>query len=41
MTELSRRLAAHIMTSLSSWAPGEAETFAHHLRRFTADGPFA
>ncbi|MFJ9822336.1 MarR family winged helix-turn-helix transcriptional regulator [Streptomyces sp. NPDC101151] len=38
--ELRARLAAHIMTSLSSWPPGEAETFARHLRRFTLEGPF-
>ncbi len=29
------------MASLSSWPPGEAETFARHLRRFTVEGPFA
>ncbi|MET9964172.1 MarR family transcriptional regulator [Streptomyces sp. NPDC006326] len=41
VTELRSRLAAHIMASLSSWPPGEAETFARHLRRFTSEGPFA
>lgn len=40
VAELRTRLAAHIMASLSSWPPGEAETFARHLRRFTSDGPF-
>ncbi|MEU7061730.1 MarR family transcriptional regulator [Streptomyces sp. NPDC046197] len=39
--ELRARLAAHITASLSTWAPGEAETFAHHLRRFTSEGPFS
>jgi hypothetical protein len=34
-------LATHITESLSSWPPGEAETFARHLRRFIAEGPFA
>ncbi|WP_189133199.1 MarR family winged helix-turn-helix transcriptional regulator [Wenjunlia tyrosinilytica] len=37
---LRRRLADRIAASLSSWPPGEAETFARHLRRFIADGPF-
>lgn len=41
VAELRARLAAHIMASLSSWPPGEAERFAHHLRRFTVEGPFA
>lgn len=41
VTELRTRLAAHITASLSSWPPGEAEAFAHQLRRFTAEGPFA
>ncbi|MCW7940775.1 MarR family transcriptional regulator [Streptomyces hygroscopicus] len=41
VAELRTRLAAHITTSLSTWPPGEAETFAHHLRRFTTQGPFA
>lgn len=41
VTELRARLAAHIMRSLSSWPPGEAESFARQLRRFTAEGPFA
>ncbi|MER7468276.1 MarR family transcriptional regulator [Streptomyces sp. NPDC097981] len=41
VAELRARLAAHIMASLSSWAPGEAERFAGDLRRFTAEGPFA
>ncbi|MEU5538164.1 MarR family transcriptional regulator [Streptomyces sp. NPDC020362] len=41
VTELRTRLADHIMASLSSWPPGEAETFARHLRRFTVEGPFA
>ncbi|MFE6738471.1 MarR family winged helix-turn-helix transcriptional regulator [Streptomyces tubercidicus] len=40
VTELRTRLAAHIMASLSSWPPGEAEAFARQLRRFIADGPF-
>ncbi|MGW7491367.1 MarR family winged helix-turn-helix transcriptional regulator [Streptomyces sp. NPDC054786] len=38
--ELRARLAAHIMASMSSWPPGEAERFAHHLRRFIVEGPF-
>ncbi|REK91271.1 MarR family transcriptional regulator [Streptomyces inhibens] len=38
--ELRTRLAAHITTSLSTWPPNEAETFAHHLGRFTSEGPF-
>ncbi|MGN5382331.1 MarR family transcriptional regulator [Streptomyces sp. MUSC 14] len=38
--ELRTRLAAHIMASLASWAPGEAEAFARNLRRFTLEGPF-
>jgi DNA-binding MarR family transcriptional regulator len=37
VAELRARLAAHIMTSLSSWPPGEAETFARHLRRFATE----
>ncbi|WP_326649760.1 MarR family winged helix-turn-helix transcriptional regulator [Streptomyces sp. NBC_01750] len=41
VAELRAHLAAHIMASLSSWPPGEAERFAHHLRRFTVEGPFA
>lgn len=41
VAELRARLAAHITASLSSWPPGEAEAFAHQLRRFTAEGPFA
>ncbi|MFF4602535.1 MarR family winged helix-turn-helix transcriptional regulator [Streptomyces sp. NPDC001339] len=40
VAELRTRLAAHITASLSSWPPGEAETFARQLRRFTLDGPF-
>lgn len=40
VAELRERLAAHIMASLSSWPPGEAEAFARQLRRFTVDGPF-
>ncbi len=40
VAELRARLAAHIMASLSSWPPGEAEVFAQHLRRFTVEGPF-
>ncbi len=40
VAELRARLAAHIMASLSSWPPGEAEAFAQHLRRFTVEGPF-
>lgn len=39
--ELRQRLAARIIESLSSWPPGEAETFARHLRRFITEGPFA
>lgn len=38
--ELRRRLATHITESLSSWPPGEAQTFARCLRRFIAEGPF-
>ncbi|MFD7020971.1 MarR family winged helix-turn-helix transcriptional regulator [Streptomyces sp. NPDC059161] len=38
---LRARLAAHITTSLSTWPPGEAEAFAHQLRRFIAEGPFS
>ncbi|KPI34228.1 transcriptional regulator, MarR family [Actinobacteria bacterium OV450] len=41
VAELRTRLAAHIMGSLSGWPPGEAAKFAHQLRRFTAEGPFA
>ncbi|MCS0600471.1 MarR family transcriptional regulator [Streptomyces sp. LP11] len=41
VAELRTRLAAHIMASLSAWPPGEAETFARQLRRFTLEGPFA
>ncbi|MFJ3518803.1 MULTISPECIES: MarR family winged helix-turn-helix transcriptional regulator [unclassified Streptomyces] len=41
VAELRARLAARITESLSSWPPGEAETFARHLRRFMAEGPFA
>ncbi|MEV7558371.1 MarR family winged helix-turn-helix transcriptional regulator [Streptomyces sp. NPDC048331] len=41
VAELRARLADHITTSLSSWPPGEAESFARHLRRFMAEGPFA
>ncbi|MFE1175724.1 MarR family winged helix-turn-helix transcriptional regulator [Streptomyces sp. NPDC058773] len=40
VAELRTRLAAHIMASLSSWPPGEAEAFARQLRRFTVEGPF-
>ncbi|MFF4444398.1 MarR family winged helix-turn-helix transcriptional regulator [Streptomyces sp. NPDC001502] len=40
VAELRVRLAGHIEASLSSWPPGEAETFARLLRRFTAEGPF-
>ncbi|SCK22921.1 DNA-binding transcriptional regulator, MarR family [Streptomyces sp. SceaMP-e96] len=40
VADLRARLAAHIMASLSSWPPGEAEAFAQHLRRFTVEGPF-
>ncbi|MEU8824736.1 MarR family transcriptional regulator [Streptomyces sp. NPDC048636] len=40
VAELRTRLADHIMDSLSSWPPGEAEAFARQLRRFTVDGPF-
>ncbi|MFE4873739.1 MarR family winged helix-turn-helix transcriptional regulator [Streptomyces sp. NPDC056682] len=41
VAELRARLAAHITTSLSTWPPGEAEAFAHQLRRFIAEGPFS
>lgn len=41
MAELRTRLADRITESLSSWPPGEAETFARHLCRFMAEGPFA
>ncbi|WP_030869871.1 MarR family winged helix-turn-helix transcriptional regulator [Streptomyces sp. NRRL F-2747] len=41
VAELRDRLAAHIMTSLSAWPPGEAERFAHDLRRFMTEGPFS
>lgn len=41
VAELRARLADHITASLASWPPGEAETFARHLRRFMAEGPFA
>ncbi|MFE9556770.1 MarR family winged helix-turn-helix transcriptional regulator [Streptomyces sp. NPDC006692] len=41
VAELRARLAAHITTSLSAWPPGEAEAFAHQLRRFLAEGPFS
>ncbi|MFF4104127.1 MarR family winged helix-turn-helix transcriptional regulator [Streptomyces sp. NPDC001903] len=39
--ELRSRLASHITASLSSWPPGEAERFAHDLRRFMTEGPFS
>jgi DNA-binding MarR family transcriptional regulator len=38
--ELRARLAERIKTSLSSWAPGEAESFARQLSRFITEGPF-
>ncbi|WP_414942019.1 MarR family winged helix-turn-helix transcriptional regulator [Amycolatopsis sp. cmx-11-51] len=38
--ELRRRLAAHITASLTTWPPGEAQTFARGLRRFVTEGPF-
>ncbi|MEU6478128.1 MarR family transcriptional regulator [Streptomyces sp. NPDC047017] len=41
VAELRTRLAAHIMASLSSWPPGEAEAFARRLRSFVDEGPFA
>ncbi|MFB0619344.1 MarR family winged helix-turn-helix transcriptional regulator [Streptomyces sp. AGS-58] len=41
VSELRARLAAHITAGLSAWPPGEAESFARHLRLFTTDGPFA
>lgn len=41
VAELRTRLADRITESLSSWPPGEAETFARHLCRFMAEGPFA
>ncbi|MCC0095717.1 MarR family transcriptional regulator [Streptomyces flavotricini] len=41
VAELRDRLAAHIMASLSSWPPGEAERFAHDLHRFMTGGPFS
>ncbi|MEV5943845.1 MarR family winged helix-turn-helix transcriptional regulator [Streptomyces sp. NPDC051994] len=41
VAELRARLAAHITRSLSTWPPGEAEAFAHQLRRFLAEGPFS
>ncbi|WP_327266625.1 MarR family transcriptional regulator [Streptomyces sp. NBC_01232] len=41
VAELRTRLADRITESLSSWPPGEAETFARHLRRFMGEGPFA
>ncbi|MEU9989314.1 MarR family winged helix-turn-helix transcriptional regulator [Streptomyces sp. NPDC048045] len=41
VAELRTRLADHILASLSSWPPDEAETFARHLRRFAVEGPFA
>ncbi len=40
VAELRTRLAARITASLASWPPGEAEAFAHHLRRFMNEGPF-
>ncbi|WP_241741125.1 MarR family transcriptional regulator [Streptomyces sp. L2] len=39
--ELRERLAGHIVRSLASWTPEEAEAFARQLRRFTVEGPFA
>ncbi|WP_132760232.1 MarR family winged helix-turn-helix transcriptional regulator [Streptomyces vinaceus] len=41
VAQLRTRLAAHITASLASWPPGEAERFAHDLRRFTVEGPFS
>lgn len=41
VAELRARLAAHLMTGMSSWPPGEVGQFAHLLRRFTAEEPFA
>ncbi|MEU5693294.1 MarR family transcriptional regulator [Actinosynnema sp. NPDC020468] len=38
--ELRRRLAAHITASLTTWPPGEAETFARGLHRLITEGPF-
>ncbi|MFE3329629.1 MarR family winged helix-turn-helix transcriptional regulator [Streptomyces sp. NPDC059176] len=38
---LRKRLSAHIETSLASWPADEAATFARHLQRFVAEGPFA
>ncbi|MFJ3231853.1 MarR family winged helix-turn-helix transcriptional regulator [Streptomyces sp. NPDC086787] len=40
VAELRVRLVDHIMESMSSWPPDEAETFARQLRRFTTEGPF-
>lgn len=40
VAELRERLAAHIAASLNSWPPGDARTFARHLRRFITEGPF-
>ncbi|MDF2255864.1 MarR family winged helix-turn-helix transcriptional regulator [Streptantibioticus ferralitis] len=40
VAELRERLAAHIAASLNSWPPGDAQTFARHLRRFITEGPF-
>ncbi|MGK4581871.1 MarR family winged helix-turn-helix transcriptional regulator [Kitasatospora sp. HPMI-4] len=36
-----RRLAARIEDSLTSWPQADARTFAHWLRRFVDEGPFA
>ncbi|WP_269858161.1 MarR family winged helix-turn-helix transcriptional regulator [Streptomyces sp. RPT161] len=41
VAELRERLATHIAASLNSWPPGDAQTFARHLRRFITEGPFA
>ncbi|MGV9567108.1 MarR family winged helix-turn-helix transcriptional regulator [Streptomyces sp. NPDC003480] len=41
VAELRERLAARIAASLKSWPPGDAQTFARHLRRFIIEGPFA
>ncbi|MFH9353858.1 MarR family winged helix-turn-helix transcriptional regulator [Kitasatospora sp. NPDC017646] len=36
-----QRLAAGIESSLATWPPADAQAFAHQLRRFVDEGPFA
>lgn len=40
ITATRQRLAASIQDSLATWPPGDAQAFAHLLRRFVDHGPF-